>query len=168
MRSALSSDRVFKPMMGAVLLALSLFIALGVQKLWSQANTGKTTLAQKLVDQVAAKHRAEVASVSFYSIPPNGMSMVVVAATDPGMIGKTSEAQELSVVGGHSLLDLKDGSLVVLQKLCDRSGQTVGVAVMNLRLADGQETEAAKLSKTIDKELAQEIPSKAALFQPTP
>lgn len=167
MESRLPGNYGFKAIVGVVLVVF-LVLSAGDRRLWSQANARKTILAQRLVDQVAAQHRAELTYVGFHSIPPEGMNMVVIAATDPSTIGKPSEAQELSVLGGHTLLDMKDGSIVILQKLRDRSGQTVGVAVMNLRLADGQETEAAKLSKTIDKELAQDIPSKAALFQPTP
>lgn len=165
-KSSNSSQRV---MTAVSLLILFLILSVGNQRLWSQENGQKKILAQKLVDQVAAKHRAEVSYVGLYSISPNGMNMAIVAATDPTTIGKQSDLQVQSVPGGHTLLDLKDGSIVIFQKLRDRSGQTVGVVVLNSKFADGQETEAGKLGKTIvDKELAQDIPSKAALFEAVP
>lgn len=145
-------------------LIVSSSLATSEPKLWSQADT---IFAQKLAEDTLAKHRTDMNYIGLHLIPPNGTNMVIVAATDRTKIGKQSSAGDVKVVeGGIPVMEMKGTSTSVLQRLHDRAGQTIGMFVVNLKFTDGQESEAAKLTRMVDRELAKQVVSKAALFEP--
>jgi hypothetical protein len=132
----------------------------------AQEQSGKKTFGQQLVDEVASKHRPQLMYLGLHGVTPQSQKSVIFASTDLGKIGKESSCGDLSVVdGGVPIMEMKGKSTTVLERLLDSSGHAVGLLVMGFALADGQESQAAKLAKEIGEELARKIPSKTKLFE---
>jgi hypothetical protein len=127
--------------------------------------SGKRSLGQQLVDEVAAKHRPQLIYLGLHGAKPHSKSSVIFASTDSGKIGKKSSCADLHVVEkGIPVMEMKGKSTTVLERLLDSSGHTVGLIVVGFDFTEGQEAEAAKLAKEIGNELGQQIPSKDKLF----
>ena len=127
--------------------------------------SGKQSLGQQLVEEVAAKHRPQLIYLGLHGAKPPSKSSVIFASTDSGKIGKKSSCADLHVVEkGIPVMEMKGKSTTVLERLLDSSGHTVGLIVVGFDFTEGQEAEAAKLAKEIGNELAQQIPSKDKLF----
>jgi hypothetical protein len=134
--------------------------------LQAQEQDGKKMLGQRLVDDVAAKHRPQLIYLGLHGVTPHSKKSVIFASTDSGKIGKKSSCGDLHVVDkGVPVMEMKGKTTTVLERLLDSSGHTVGLIVVGLDFTEGQESEAAKLGKEIGKELAQQIPSKGKLFE---
>jgi hypothetical protein len=135
-------------------------------QLWAQEQDGKKILGQRLVDEIAAKHKPDLIYLGLHSQTPKSKKSIIFASTDPGKVGKKSSCADLHVVEkGIPVMEMKDKSTTVLERLLDSSGHTVGLIVVGFNYTDGQEAEAAKLGKQIGEELAQQIPSKNKLFE---
>jgi hypothetical protein len=127
--------------------------------------SGKQSLGQQLVDEVASKHRPQVIYLGLHGAKPRSKNSAIFASTDSGKIGKKSSCADLHVVEkGIPVMEMKGKSTTVLERLLDSSGHTVGLIVVGFDFTEGQEAEAAKLAKEIGNELAQQIPSKDKLF----
>jgi hypothetical protein len=134
--------------------------------LWAQDQDSKKILGQRLVDEIAAKHKPDLIYLGLHSQTPKSKKSEIFASTDSGKIGKKSSCADLHVVGkGIPVMEMKGKSTTVLERLLDSSGHTVGLIVVGFNYTDGQEAEAAKLGKQVGEELAQQIPSKTRLFE---
>jgi hypothetical protein len=135
-------------------------------RLWAQDQDSKKILGQRLVDEVAAKHKPDLIYLGLHGQTPKSKKSVIFASTDSGKIGKKSSCADLHVVEkGIPVMEMKGKSTTVLERLLDSSGHTVGLIVVGFNYTDGQEAEAAKLAKQVGEELAQQIPSKNKLFE---
>ena len=145
------------------IIVLVICLAAFVSPAWSEG--GKKSLGQQLVDQVASRHRPQVIYLGLHGAKPRSKNSVIFASTDSGKIGKKSSCADLHVVEkGIPVMEMKEKSTTVLERLLDSSGHTVGLIVVGFDFTEGQEAEAAKLAKEIGNELAQQIPSKDKLF----
>ena len=135
-------------------------------RLWAQDQDSKKILGQRLVDEVAAKHKPDLTYLGLHGQTPKSKKSVIFASTDSGKIGKKSSCADLHVgEKGIPVMEMKGKSTTVLERLLDSSGHTVGLIVVGFNYTDGQEAEAAKLAKQVGEELAQQIPSKNKLFE---
>jgi hypothetical protein len=168
-RSAMVQPRMVGPKLLSRAVATIAVLALAqvlAGPLWAQDQDGKKNLGQRLVDEIAAKHKPDLIYLGLHSQTPKSKKSVIFASTDPGKIGKKSSCADLHVVEkGIPVMELKGKSTTVLERLLDSSGHTVGLIVVGLNYTDGQEAEAAKLGKQVGEELAQQIPSKNKLFE---
>jgi hypothetical protein len=131
-----------------------------------QDQDSKKILGQRLVDEIAAKHKPDLIYLGLHGQTPKSKKSVIFASTDSGKIGKKSSCADLHVVEkGIPVMEMKGKSTTVLERLLDSSGRTVGLIVVGFNYTDGQEAEAAKLGKQVSEELAQQIPSKNKLFE---
>ncbi|HEX4167272.1 MAG TPA: hypothetical protein VHZ55_17545 [Bryobacteraceae bacterium] len=136
-------------------------------------------MAQKLVDELLTKHQPALLAVGLHAVAPGATDMTIVAATAREKIGQKSSPTDLHVMErGFPVLEMKGGtrSTVIngvviessfLTALHDRMGNTIGMLVLGLKFTTGEETEAARLSRSIQQELESQIPNKAALFKRT-
>jgi len=143
-----------------------MFMASFTSGICAQEQNGKRTFAQRLVDDVASKHRPQLLYLGLHGVTPHSKNSVIFASTDASKIGKKSSCADLHVVEkGIPVMEMKGKSTTVLERLLDSSGHTVGLIVVGFDFTDGQESQAAKLGKEIGEELAQHIPSKGKLFE---
>lgn len=127
---------------------------------------GRNSFAQRLVDETSAKHKPDLIYLGLHGETPKSKKSVIFASTDSRKIGKKSSCADLHVVEkGIPVMEMKEKSTTVLERLLDSSGKTVGLIVVSFNFTDGQEAEAAKLAKQVSQELAQQIPSKSKLFE---
>jgi hypothetical protein len=146
--------------------AAIIFLATFTARGWGQEQGGKSTFGQRLVDDVAAKHRPQLIYLGLHGVPPHSNKSVIFASTDPGKLGKKSSCGDLHVIDeGLAVMEMKVKSTTVLERLLDSSGHTVGLIVVGFDFTEGQESQAAKLGKEIGEELAQQIASKSKLFE---
>src|ERR1700724_2430309 len=168
-RSAIVPSRVVDPKVAARVFGAIAVLALAqalTGQLWAKNQDGKKILGQRLVDEIAAKHKPDVIYLGLHSQTPKSKKSEIFASTDSGKIGKKSSCADLHVVEkGIPVMELKGKSTTVLERLLDSSGHTVGLMVVGFNYTDGQEAEAAKLAKQVGEELAQQIPSKNKLFE---
>src|SRR6266700_8239185 len=121
---------------------------------WAQEQDGKKTFGQRLVDDVASRHRPQLIYLGLHGVTPYSKKSVIFASTDPGKLGKKSSCADLHVVDkGIPVMEMKGKSTTVLERLLDSSGHTVGLIVVGLAFTEGQESQAAKLGKEIGEEL---------------
>ena len=125
--------------------------------------------AQKLVDQTIAKH-PELRQIGLHSIPPNSSDSMIIAINDPKKVGKKSDPDDLEVMKtGKPSVEIIDRKQIydLGFPLLDRSGNIIGVAVMEIKLSAEKSKESAlQRGKIIQEELRKEIPSKEKLFEP--
>jgi hypothetical protein len=162
--SRMRGEMVARVLGTIAVLALAQLISGSVR---GQDQDSKKVLGQRLVDEIAAKHKPELIYLGLHGQPPKSKKSVIFASTDSGKIGKKSSCADLHVVEkGIPVMEMKGKSTTVLERLLDSSGRTVGLIVVGFNYTDGQEAEAAKLGKKVSEELAQQIPSKNKLFEP--
>jgi len=168
-RNAIVPSRIVSPKLmtrafGAIaVLALAQVVAAPLR---AQDQGSKKVLGQRLVDEIAAKHKPDLIYLGLHGKTPKSKNSVIFASTDSGKIGKKSSCADLHVVEkGTPVMEMKGKSTTVLERLLDSSGHTVGLIVVGFNYGDGQEAQAAKLAKQVGDELAQQIPSKNKLFE---
>jgi len=145
----------------------------------AQDHVPSDILAQKLVDELVAKHQPVLLNVGLHAVAPGAIDMTIVAATAREKIGQKSSPTDLHIMErGFPVLEMKGGTRATvihgvvietsfLTALHDRMGNAVGMVVLGLKFTTGEETEAARLSRSIQHELESQIPSKSALFERT-
>lgn len=136
-------------------------------------------MAQRLVDELLAKHQPALLYVGLHAVAPGAADMTIVAATAREKIGKKSSPTDIHIMErDFPVMELKGGTRATvlngvviettfLTELHDRMGKPVGMLVLGLKFTTGQETEAARLSRSIQHEFESRIPDKAALFRRT-
>lgn len=149
---------------------------------------------QKLVDELFARHHPDLLYVGLYLVPPpsssaaiwpganssdqGGNEMLVVAATDRSTIGHKASCADMYVLTtGDSVLELNgDGGTKIngtvigstfLATFHDRRGNSIGLIDIGMKFTTGEESEAAKFARSVQRELEGEIRSKMAFFQHT-
>jgi hypothetical protein len=146
--------------------AAIIFMATFPSRGCAQEQNGNKKFGQRLVDEVASKHRPQLIYLGLHGVTPYSEKSEIFASTDPGKLGKKSSCADLHVVDkGIPVMEMKGKSTTVLERLLDSSGHTVGLIVVGFAFTEGQESQAAKLGKEIGEELAQQIPSKNKLFE---
>jgi hypothetical protein len=105
--------------------------------------------------------------------------MVVVAATDRSTIGHKAGCEDMHVLtSDDSVLELNgddggpkiNGTVIgstFLATFHDQRGNSIGLIDIGMKFTTGQESEAAKFARSIQRELEAEIRSKMAFFQHT-
>lgn len=146
-------------------------------RLWAQDHAPIASLAQKLADELVVRHQPELLSVTVNLVPQGGKeelypsSMMIVAATDHSLIGHQSVCADPHAFGEFPFLVKGGAGMTIkgkvigntyLATLHDQKGNTIGA--VDLRLLTGDASEAAKLGRSIERELAGEIPSESELF----
>jgi hypothetical protein len=168
-RNAIVTSRIVGPKLVTCALVTIAVLALAellAGPLRAQDQDSKKLLGQRLVDEVAAKHKPDLIYLGLHGKTPKSKNSVIFASTDSGKIGKKSSCADLHVVEkGIPVMEMKGKSTTVLERLLDSSGHTVGLIVVVFNYSDGQEAEAAKLAKQVGEELAQQIPTKNKLFE---
>ena len=134
-----------------------------------QSNRGGEIFAQKLVDQITAKH-PELNIIGLHSTPPDGSQSVIVACSNKSKVGKKSDPDDLEVMqsGKPTVEEKKDRQIFDLGfPLLDQNGTTIGVLVMEVKFSYEKTSDGAmNRGKQIQSELQKQIPSKAKLFEP--
>jgi hypothetical protein len=145
----------------------------------AQDHVPSDILAQKLVDELVTRHQPVLLNVGLHAIAPGATDMTIVAATAREKIGQKSSATDLHIMErGFPVLEMKGGTRATvihgvvietsfLTALHDRMGNAIGMLVLGLKFTTGEETEAARLSRSIQHELESQIPNKPALFERT-
>jgi hypothetical protein len=168
-QSEIVSSRIVGPKLmvrGLGIIAVLALAQVLAEQLWAQDQDTKKILGQRLVDEIAAKHKPDLIYLGLHGKTPKSKNSVIFASTDFGKIGKKSSCADLHVVEkGTPVMEMKGKSTTVLERLLDSSGHTVGLIVVGFNYSDGQEAEAAKLAKQVGEELEQQIPSKSKLFE---
>lgn len=158
-------------------LCFIVFLLICGNQLWAQDHAPIAPRAQKLADELLARHQPELLSVSVNLVPPGGKegeypsSMIVVAATDHSIVGHKSVCADPHAFGEFPFLVKGGAGMTIkgkvigytyLATLHDQKGNTIGA--VNLRFTTRDASAAANLGRSIERELAAEIPSKSDLF----
>jgi hypothetical protein len=148
---------------------LPLFLVmLGTEPL-ARAETPSEIFAQKLVDQIAAKH-PEVNVIGLHVTPFNSTDNIIVAINPAGKVGKKSDPDDLDVMRtGKPVVERRDdkGIFDLKLPLLDGPGKTIGMVVIEIKYSyEKQASGALKRAKTVRDELRRQIPSKTKLFEP--
>ena len=137
-------------------------------------------VGQKLAEELVARHQPDLLSVGLHVVPPGGtVSMIVASTQGRSKIGQKSSCTdlwELANGDGVPALELKGGGgsmikgvligITAIVPLRDQGGATIGLINMGLKFTLGEESEAVKFATSVGQELAAEISSKSALFEP--
>ena len=157
-------------------LCFIIFLLICGNQLWAQDHAPIAPLAQKLADELVARHQPELLSVSVNLVPPGGKkemypeSMIIVAATDHSIIGHESVCADPHAFGEFPFLVKGGAGMTIKGKvigytyvatLHDQKGNTIGAA--DFRFTIGNASEAAKLGRSIERELAAKISSESDL-----
>jgi hypothetical protein len=120
--------------------------------------------AQSLVEDTLAKHPG-LEGVGLATIPPEGHDCVTIADTDAKELGDKCDKGEVEVMktGKPTLEKEGDGYDVTLP--LHVSGKSIGIIGMDFKL-DQEEAGLLDRAKAIAKEMEDQIPSKAKLFEP--
>src|SRR6202040_1035902 len=100
----------------------------------AQGQESKKILGQRLVDEVAAKHKPDLIYLGLHGQTPKSKKSVIFASTDSGKIEKKSSCADLHVVEkGIPVMEMQGKSTTVLERLLDSSGHTVGLIVVGFK-----------------------------------
>jgi hypothetical protein len=162
--------------------------------LWAQEQAPSGFPGQKLVDELFARHQSDLLYVGLYFVPPpsstaaiwpdanssdkGGNEMVVVAASDRSTIGHKASCADMHVLTtDNSVLELNgDGGMKIngtvigstyLATFHDQRGNSIGLINIGMKFTTGEESEAAKVARGVQRELEGKIRSKMAFFQHT-
>ncbi len=150
-------------------------VSAGASSLPVQVAQPNNIYAQKLTEEIAAKH-PEVTIVSMHMSPPDGTDAVIVACSDLSKVGKKSTPE-------HDLIVMKTGKPTgganggrrdeksvfhFTYPLLDKPGTIIGSVVLEIKYSYSNDASVAmKLGQSIAYEFRAQIPSKAKLFEPT-
>jgi hypothetical protein len=110
----------------------------------SSHSSGKI-LAQKLVDDLAAKHR-ELIRIGLHVTPPNRSENVIIASNIPEKIAQTSDPEDVKAMQSGKPVVLKEGrNFDVTIPLHDASGRIIGAIGLTFPPRPGeQDTDAIR------------------------
>src|SRR5258708_6799297 len=145
-----------------------LVLAIGSSRSFGQGGQENNIFAQKLVDQIIAKH-PELKQIGLHTTPPNSSQSVIIAINDKKKVGKKSDPDDLEVMktGKPSAEVNKTKQIYDLGfPLLDQTGKIIGTVVMEIKLSSENTKEGAmNRGKIIQEELRKEISSKEKLFE---
>jgi len=128
-------------------------------------------LAQELVDKVKA-HHDDIVKLGIHAVPPGETDNVIIANITRSKNGKRSSATDLEklATGRPTAVRIeKDKVFDLLIPMTDAKGGDLngGFVVMEVPYDKASnEQEALKIGTSIRDEIQQQIPSRAALYQP--
>lgn len=129
-------------------------------------------LAQKLVDEVMARH-PELLSLTLHGVPPGTTVHTMFAGSFPDRIGNADDPDDVQAQeNGLTILDpalRHDNKFVVFVPMQDVSGQRIATAVVVFRkVADHPRTalQYYEMALRVSQELRKGTPSFKALFGP--
>jgi hypothetical protein len=123
-------------------------------------------LAQKLVDELAAKH-PELVRIGLHLTPPTGSENIVIASNVPAKVGQKSDPEDLQAMRTGRPVVLKEaGNIDVTLPFHDTSQRVIGAIGLTLK-PEGNEPESGAVmrARKIAGELEDQVPSKAKLFE---
>jgi hypothetical protein len=120
--------------------------------------------AQALVENTLAKHSG-LEGVGLATIPPEGHDCVTIADTDAKELGDKCDKGEVAVMKTGKPTVEKEGDGYDVTLPLHVSGETIGIIGMDFKL-DQEEAGLLDRAKAIAKEIEDQIPSKAKLFEP--
>jgi hypothetical protein len=126
----------------------------------------KKTQAQNLVDLTAQKH-SEVTALELSAIPADQGGCVTIAATEAKDLGEKCDQDEASALKTlKPFVEQEPDGFDVTAPLHDSEGNLIGTLGIDFKPKAGQ-TRADILKRTAEilREVEQQIPSKAFLFQ---
>ena len=145
------------------------FDDLTVKELSGSALTapGGKIYAQRLVDQLAAKH-PELVRIGMHVTPPNKPDNIIIACNVPERIGQKSDPEDLKAMKTGQAVVLKEGeNFDVTLPLHDAAGKTIGAVGLTFKPHAGeQDADAARRARAMAREIEKQIASMGELFQP--
>lgn len=142
-------------------------LAMVAQDQPAPANQHPNIYAQKLVDEMLAKHK-EVIIMAFHVTPPNQTDNVIIAS-NIGRIGKKADDDDMRVMNtGESNLEVNKAGNHFEDELplLDQAGNRIGAVgiVFNYKAGDDKK-KLAKNAEQVRDEMREQIPSKEKLFE---
>jgi len=132
----------------------------------SSASHGKI-LAQKLVDELAAKH-PELVRIGLHLTPPYSPDNMIVACNIAARIGQKSYPEDLKAMRtGKPVVLREDGNFDVTLPLHTASGKVIGAIGLTFKPeSNEQEAAAAEGARKMAQDVEKQITSEAMLFEP--
>src|SRR6266704_4851682 len=138
------------------------FDDLTVKELSGSALTapGGKIYAQRLVDQLAAKH-PELVRIGMHVTPPNKPDNVIIACNVPERIGRKSDPEDLKAMKtGQAVVLKEEGNFDVTLPLHDAAGKTIGAVGLTFKPHAGeQDADAAQRARAMAREIEKQIAS---------
>ncbi len=131
----------------------------------SSASQGKI-VAQKLVDELAAKH-PDLVRIGLHLTPPNRADNIIVACNIAARIGQKSDPEDLKAMQtGKPVVLKEEGNFDVTLPLHTASGKVIGAIGLTFKpQGNEQESAAAERAKKMAAEVEKQISSEAKLFK---
>jgi hypothetical protein len=131
------------------------------------AAQSKKTQAQNLVDRIAERH-SEITGLELSATPAGQKNCVTIGATQAEDLGEKCDKDEaIAMKTGEPFVEQEPDGFDVTAPLHDVSGRLIGAIGIDFKQQPGQtKTDVLKLTAGLLKEVEQQIPSKAFLFQP--
>ncbi len=132
----------------------------------SSTSQGKI-VAQKLVDDLAAKH-PDLVRIGLHLTPPNSSDNIIVACNIAARIGQKSDPEDLKAMQTGKPVVLKEGGKFdVTLPLHTASGRVIGAIGLTFKpQGNEREASAAERAKKLAAEVEKRITSEAKLFEP--
>ncbi len=132
----------------------------------SSTSQGKI-VAQKLVDDLAAKH-PELVRIGLHLTPPNRRDNIIVACNIAARIGRKSDTEDLKAMQtGKPVVLKEEGNFDVTLPLHTASGKVIGAIGLTFKpQGNEREASAAERAKNLAAEVEKRITSEAKLFEP--
>jgi iron complex outermembrane receptor protein len=124
-------------------------------------------LAQKLVDDLAAKH-ADLVRIALHLMPPNGSENIIVACNIAARVGRKSDPEDLRAMQtGKPVVLKEEGNFDVTLPLHTASGRTIGAIGLTFKPKGNEHgAAAAARAEKMAAEVEKRITSEAKLFEP--
>lgn len=123
-------------------------------------------VAQQLLED-ALKLHPEVSALELSTTPPGKHECVTVASTDPKELNEKCEKEEsLPMHTGKPFVEKEKDGYDVTVALEDLTGKIIGAVGMDFKpKTNQQQAEVVKMAEGIARELKEQIPDKARLFE---
>lgn len=125
----------------------------------------RKALAQKLVDELAAKH-PELVRIGLHMTPPNSSENVIIASNVAEKIGRRSDPEDLRATrSGKPIVLKEEGNFDVTLPLHDATGRVIGAIGVTFKpRPDERRGDVIRRARNVAREIERQIPSKAELF----
>lgn len=145
-----------------------------IVKIWTAP--AYKTLAQKVIDDVWARHQDEMVGITFHAKPAGLDKYAMIAGTWPDRVGKASADDDImSAEEGFIILDPRyrkndsDPKYLVIIPLRDQASANIGAIVFGFKNPAGSGKSGpdyTAIATFLRDEMQKKIPSAAALYQP--
>lgn len=125
-----------------------------------------TILAQKLVDELVARHPGLV-RVGLHLTPPSSQDNIIVACNVKGRIGRKSDPEDLQAIKSQTPVVLKEeGNFDVTLPLHDAAGKVVGAIGLTFKPERNEsDSDATERARRLAREIEKQITSPTKLFE---